>query len=313
MFKSIPPAFLSVCAATLACAVLSPACLALEVFLDTNSPAKASQGSQLFQREKWSATAKAIDGIWYVGQGMTKPPEGGTISKARREWVESLKGKQWIVELQGRVTRGMAEGTHHAAFEVKAMKTAGIPRFSAMVFREDRDKDSTLTAADVAAARAGMKAADVPGTPIIVNTRAFHRNKLLHELVEKDLVDGFSVEVASDHVREGGILEAEVAPAVEFAIKHQKDIYLLINAEHTTHYLEDVKEVYERLLKSGAGREMASTHVRIVLAAYSASKTQFTPDHNDKGGFANTTTGAALWLCEESDRHHLRGNAPADK
>ena len=148
------PVYFRVCVAILTRAVLSPACLALEVFIDTNSPAKSSQGSQLFEKDKWRDAAKAIDGIWFVGQGMTKPPEGVNISKARHEWVKSFKDKHWIVELQGRVTEAMGEGKHAVVFEVKALKGAGVEGFSAMVYREDRDKDSTLTTADVAAARA---------------------------------------------------------------------------------------------------------------------------------------------------------------
>ena len=301
------------CLMAVACPALAPkACPGLEVFIDTNSPAKASQGSQLFERGKWRDAAKAIDGVWYVGQGMTKPPEGHDIGKARHEWVKGLKDKHWIVELQGRVVEGMGEGKHATVFEVKAMKSAGVEGFSAMVYREDRDKDSTLTASDVAAARAGMKAADVPHTPIIVNTRSFHRNKLLHELIEKDLVDGFSVEVASDHIREGQVIEAELVPAVQFAVKHHKDVYLLVNAEHSGHVLEDVKDIFQRLGRA-AGRDVASPRVRIVVGACSASKTQFTPDRDDKGDCANTVTGAALWLCEQADKYHLRHAAPADK
>ena len=283
MSAPLTPSALAALLAILSAMMLSPACLALEVFIDTNSPAKASQGSQLFERDKWRDAAKAIDGIWYVGQGMTKPPEGGEIGKARHEWVKAFKDKQWIVELQGRVVEAAgARGKHGAAFEVKAMKAAGVEGFSAMVFREDRDKDSTLTAADVAAARAGMKAADVPDTPIIVNTRAFHRNHLLHELVEKNLVDGFSVEVASNHVREGKIIEAELVPAVQFAVKHQEGRLPADQCRALDALLEDVQDIYQRLAR-GAGAEMASPHVRFVLGAYSASKTQFTPDRNEQG------------------------------
>src|SRR5207249_3451838 len=129
----------------------------------------------------------------------------------------------------------------------KAMKAAGIEGFSAMVYREDRNKDSTLTAADVAAARAGMKAAGVPATPIIVNTRAFHRNELLQELIKKDLIDGFSMEAAAHAVREGKILEAEFVPAIKFAVKNKKDFYLLLTAAHSKNMLEDIQDIFKRL------------------------------------------------------------------
>ncbi|HEX8915941.1 MAG TPA: hypothetical protein VF796_26575 [Humisphaera sp.] len=299
-------------AGVVAAIVFHPAASAMEVFVNTNSPAKASQGSQLFDRQKWPDAAKAIDGVWYVGQGMTKPPEGKPIGKARDQWIEGLKDKHWIVELQGRVIEAMGEGKHGVVHEVKAMKEGKVEGFSAMVYREDRGKDSTLTREDVAAAREGFKSADVPKTPLIVNTRGFTRNKHLRELVEKHLVDGFSVEVASNHVREGKIIEAELVPAVQFAVKHKVDVYLLVNAEHSAHVLEDVQDIYRTLTKN-AGKEMASPHVRFVVSAYSAGKTQFTPDRTEKGDYANTTTGAALWLCDEADKHHQRGKPAAGK
>lgn len=287
------------------------ACCAFEIYLNTNSPAKVSRGSEFFDKAEWRDAAKAVDGFWYVGQGMTEAPKGSSIQKAREDWIRGFKDKKWIVELQGRVIEGMGDGTHHTVHEIKAMKSAGIEGFSAMVYREDRGKDSTLTAADVAAARAGMKAAGVPSTPIIVNTRAFHRNEVLQDLVKKDLVDGFSMEAAAHAVREGKILEAEVMPGLKFAVKNKKDFYLLLTAGHSKKYLEDIQDIFKRL-HHGAGHEMQSAHVRIVISAYDGG-IKFTPDRDKNGDYANTTSGAALWLCHEADKLKLRDTVHAEK
>jgi hypothetical protein len=292
-------------------AFASRACFAFEVFLNTNSPEKVSRGSEFFDKEEWRDAAKAVDGFWYVGQGMTKPPNGISISKARQDFIRGNKEKKWIVEIQGRVIAGMGEGTHHTVHEVKAMKEAGIEGFSAMVYREDRNKDSTLTVADVAAAREGMKSVGVPATPIIVNTRAFHRNELLQELVKKDLIDGFSMEAAAHLVREGKILEAEFIPGIKFAVKNKKDIYLLLAAAHSKNMLEDIQDIFKRL-RHGAGKELESPHVKIVISAYDGG-IKFTPDREKNGDYANTTSGAALWLCAEADKHKLRDSSHADK
>lgn len=291
-------------------AFLSRTGMAVEIYLNTNSPAKVSRGSEFFDKDGWRDAAKAVDGFWYVGQGMTEPPKGTSIQKAREEWIRSFKEKKWIVELQGRVVEEMGEGIHNTVHEVKAMKAAGIEGFSAMIYREDRNKDSTLTVADVAAVRTGMKAAGVPRTPIIVNTRAFHRNELLQDLVKKDLIDGFSMEAAAHPVREGKVLESEIVPAIKFAVKNKKDFYLLLTAAHSKNMLEDVQDIFKRLHR-GAGKELESPHVRIVISAYDGG-IKFTPDREKNGDYANTTSGAALWLCSEADKHKLRDGVHAD-
>src|SRR5438270_7843771 len=100
---------------------------ALEVYLNTNSPANVSRGSEFFDAAKWRDATKAVDGIWYVAQGMTEPPKGVSIAKAREEWIKRFADKKWIVELQGRAAEG-----HHTPHEVKALKEAGIHSFSTM-------------------------------------------------------------------------------------------------------------------------------------------------------------------------------------
>lgn len=281
------------------------AVLALEIFLNTNSPAKVSRGSEFFALDEWREAAKAVDGIWYVSQGMTKPPTGKTIQKAREEWIRGFKDKKWIVELQGRVVEAIGKGEHGSAHEIKALKSAGISGFSAMVYREDRDKDSTLTEADVAATREGLKIVGVPDAPLIVNTRAFHRNKLLKELIKSNLIDGYSYEAATNPIREGKILESEIVPAIKFAVANKKDIYLLLTAAHSKNMLDDIKDIFKRLLH-GASKELESPHVKIVLSAYDGG-IEFTPERTPDGNYANSTSGAALWLCAESDKHKLRG------
>lgn len=290
-------------------------CRALEVFINTNAPAKSSDGSQLFDRDAWKRAAEEIDGIWYVGQGMSKPPDGqSSIAKARDQWIEGLKDKRWIIEMKQESAAAMAGEKKHVVHEVKAMKDAGIARFSAMVWSSKHNKDSTIPASEVKEVREGLKAAGAPDAKIIVNTRAFHRNHLLQELVKKDQVDGFSIEIPSHGVRQGKILEHEVGDAIEFAVRHQKDVYVLVNAEHSKTFLDDIQDIFTRLRRS-AGHAMSSPHVRIVLSSYSNGKTQFTPERHGNDA-ANTVTGAAVWLCAEADRHHLRdgrGKAAAQR
>lgn len=290
-------------AAALAAGWAATPCPALQVYLNTNSPGNSAAASQLFEKDGWHQAAAAVDGIWYVGQGMSKAPGGGDVAKARAKWIESLKDKRWIVEMKQESAAAMA-GKKHLVHEVKAMKQAGISPFAAMVWSEKHNKDSTIAAKEVAAVREGLQAAGAADTAVIVNTRAFQRNRLLQELVDKDLVDGFSIEIPSHPVRQGQILEQEVAAAIEFAVRKKKDVYVLINAERSSQFLKDIQDIYERLRRS-ASRAMRSPHTRIVLSSYSAGKTRFTPDSRGDD-CADTVTGAALWLCREADKHRLR-------
>lgn len=279
---------------------------ALEVFINTNSPPKGGQANELFDRDDWKHAAQAIDGIWYVGQGMSKPPGGGDAGKARDKWIESLKDKKWIVEMKEESASAMAGRKPRTVHEVKAMKEAGIRHFSAMVWTQKHNKDSTITLSEAADVREGLKAAGADDAKLIANTRAFHRNDLLKELVKKDKIDGFSVEIPSHGVRQGQILEHEVGAAIQFAVKQRKDVYVLINAEHSGQFLEDVRDIFHRLSRS-VGRDMKSDHVKVVLSAYSGGKTHFTPERH-KDDPANTVTGAAAWLCAEADRLGLRSD-----
>jgi hypothetical protein len=277
---------------------------AMEVFINTNAPAKSSKANELYNRDEWKQAADAVDGIWFVGQGMLKPPDEKNVSKERDKWIEALNKKQWVVEMKQEPAAGMAKGKHTVS-EVKAMKDGGVRKFAAMVWDESHNKDSTITASEVAAVREGFKAAGEADARLLVNTRSFHHNELLQKLVKDDKVDGFSIEFASHPIREGRILESEIGAAIQFAVKEKKDIYLLINAEHTAQLLEDIRDIFDRLTRS-AGPAMKSPHVRFVISSYSNGKIRFTPDHT-KDGFANTVTGAALWLCMEADKRGLRG------
>ena len=280
---------------------------AMEVYINTNSPAKSSHGSQLFDRDKWPQAAKAIDGVWYVAQGMSDAPPGKSVGKARESFIEGLKDKHWIVEMKQGPAAKMADGKH-LVHEVKDMKSAGIKHFSAMIWNEEHNKDSTLPADEVTEVREGFKAAGFPETRLMVNTRAFHRNELLKKLVADKKVDGFSIEIPSHGVRKGKILEAEVAPAIEFAVHNRQDVYVLINAEHSTDLMADVKDIFGQMRHS-TGSAMKSSHVRFVISSYSAGKTQFTPDRNADGGYANTVSGVALWLCDQAKKDQLRDEA----
>jgi hypothetical protein len=277
---------------------------AMEVFINTNAPAKGSKANELYNRDEWKKAADAVDGIWFVGQGMLKPPDEKNVTKARDKWIESLKQKHWVVEMKQEPAASMAKGKH-TVYEVKAMKDGGVRTFAAMVWDESHNKDSTITASEVAAVREGLKAAGEADARVLVNTRSFHHNELLQKLVKEGKVDGFSIEFASHPIREGRILESEIGAAIQFAVKEKKDIYLLINAEHTTHLLEDIRDIFDRLSRS-TGPAMKSPHVRFVISSYSGGKIQFTPDHT-KEDFANTVTGAALWLCTEADKRGFRG------
>ncbi len=302
--SKLSPRFGVRCFAACALWVVVAPCAAMEVYINTNSPGKSSHGSQLLELDEWPQCAKAIDGIWYVGQGMSKTPEGKSAGKSREKWIEELKDKHWIVELKQSSAAKMSDATHEP-HEVKALKSAGIKHFAAMVWDEEHNKDSTLSGAEVTAVREGLKAADIADSRLIVNTRAFHRNDLLHKLVEEKKVDGFSIEIPSHGVRKGKILEAEVATAINFGVHHQRDVYVLINAEHTSDLLGDLKDIFTTMLHH-AGPALKSPHVKFVISSYSAGKTQFTPEHTSAGVHANTVTGAALWLCESAKKHDLR-------
>src|SRR3954471_12263719 len=109
----------------LPCAVLVLLAAALpaggmEVFINTNAPAKGSKANELYNRDEWKKAADAIDGIWFVGQGMLKPPDEKNVTKSRDKWIESLKQKQWVIEMKQEPAASMAKGKH-TVYEVKAM------------------------------------------------------------------------------------------------------------------------------------------------------------------------------------------------
>lgn len=282
--------------------------LALEVYLNTNAPANVSRGSELFDPQGWTDTAKAIDGIWFVAQGMTKPPEGVSITKARKDFVQRHKDLKWIVEVNQRAVESRADGKKYSIYEPKIMKEVGIKDFQVMSFFEDRP-NSTLTAKDIEIERQAMEHMGAKDAPLIVNTRSYTKNQHLQKLVKGSSIAGFSFEMASKHINEGQILETEVSTAIREAVKHNKIIYLLINAETSKTYLQDVERLTTRLVRT-CPQEMATPLVRIVLSNYNKSNaTPFTPERDKSGKYANTTTGAALWLAETADKHGLRKRA----
>jgi hypothetical protein len=275
----------------------------VEIYIDTNYGG-GGRGNQLFDLSQWSETGTKVNGIWFVGQGMDKPPDGVNPNSARVAFLKHFARKEFAIELYHNF-----ETRKGPAYEISALKAAGINDWTAMVYREDR-KDSTLNPEDVASTHAAFKRFGVDQHPIIVNIRAFGRNKVLPELLKDNLVAGFSIEWASFY--KDSFLQGEVIPAIQAAVRQKKVIYLLCNADHSTDFLGDVQRIFTYLTEH-CRAEMKSPNVKWVLADYNAdSQTQFTPEKTD-GKYANTLTGATLCLIDAADRLKIRNTGRIDQ
>ncbi len=87
---------------------------------------------------------------------MTKPPEGVSITKARKDFVQRHKDLKWIVEVNQRAVESRADGKKYSIYEPKIMKEVGIKDFQVMSFFEDRP-NSTLTSKDIEIERQAME------------------------------------------------------------------------------------------------------------------------------------------------------------
>lgn len=278
---------------------------AFEVYLDTNAPPTTSRASELFDQESWKQTAGAIDGIWFAAQGMTKPPAGKSLGKARDEFIKTHRDLKWIVEVSQKAVEKRAEASSKSStYEPTHLVKAGIKDFEIMSFMSGQGF-STLTEPEIEDERKVMGNIGMKDAPLIVNTRSYTKNKPLQKLLEGDNIQGVSFEAPAELLVHGGFLEAEVVPTIKDAVHHHKIFYLLLNADKSKDFVRDVQTITEKLMRS-CPKEMATPLVRFALGNYMPHGVAFTPERDAKGKYANTTTGAALWLADFGDKNHLR-------
>ncbi len=285
---------------------------AFEIYLDTNAPASASRASELFDANKWKETAATIDGIWFAAQGMTKAPEGISLGKARDEFIKAHRDLKWICEIsQSAVESRARESSNSGIYEPSHLVKGGIKDFEIMSYTSGKNY-STLTEPEIEDVRTVMGNSGLKDVPLIVNTRNFTKNDALQKLLRTDKVQGVSFEVPAELLVNGGFMESEVVPTIKLAYQQQKIFYLLLNADKSKDFVKDVEVISEKLLKA-CRREMGSPKFRFVLANYMNHGVAFIPERDAIGHFANTTTGAALWLAEFGQKRHLRDKQSKSK